>query len=469
MKFNLHVTSILIVFIMVPAILAGAAQARDLREAAVEAGKQLEESRKNDRMVRSQIQADKSRMSQALTHLRNRVDALEAEVNEKIQQVEALSRQNAELDAKTAVRQTRLNELSGAVRVAAGNLNSLLAESAYTAREPDRLNRLSPVLDSSRFPGLDDMAALADLFLEEMRLTGGIDIRTMPFIADDGETVEGKVLSLGGFTWAYEKDGKAGFLEYSQDTKKLYALSALPARGIQKNLSGYMNGKTDGVYIDISRGGALKQITHQQTLKDQIEKGGVLVWPILALGVFAIVIGIERTMFLGRVHANTDKVMGRVNDLAAQGAWDDCQQIVGKKKVPVYNVLRAGLNARKENRETLESVLQESILKELPRLERFLPMLNIMGAISPLLGLLGTVTGMISTFHVITLYGTGDPRMMSGGISTALVTTMLGLAVAIPIMLLYTFLCRRVAHVIGDMEEKAVALTNIVFRGGRPA
>jgi biopolymer transport protein ExbB len=295
------------------------------------------------------------------------------------------------------------------------------------------------------------MAALADLFLEEMRLTGGIDIRTMPFIADDGETVEGKVLSLGGFTWAYEKDGKAGFLEYSQDTKKLYALSALPARGIQKNLSGYMNGKTDGVYIDISRGGALKQITHQQTLKDQIEKGGVLVWPILALGVFAIVIGIERTMFLGRVHANTDKVMGRVNDLAAQGAWDDCQQIVGKKKVPVYNVLRAGLNARKENRETLESVLQESILKEL------------------LLGLLGTVTGMISTFHVITLYGTGDPRMMSGGISTALVTTMLGLAVAIPIMLLYTFLCRRVAHVIGDMEEKAVALTNIVFRGGRPA
>jgi len=117
----------------------------------------------------------------------------------------------------------------------------------------------------------------------------------------------------------------------------------------------------------------------------------------------------------------------------------------------------------------LESVLQKSILKELPQLERFLPMLNIMKAISPLLGLLDTVTSMISTFHVITLYGTGDPRMMSGGISTALVTTMLGLAVAIPIMLLYTFLCRRVAHVIGDMEEKAVALSNIVFRGGQQA
>ncbi len=454
---------------MVLTVLTGTVQARDLRQAAVEAQKQLEESRKKDLAVRSQIQADKTRMSQELTRLKARVAALEGEVQEKSRQVEALVLENARLDEKTGARQTRLNELSGAVRVAAGNLNALLAASAYTAREPGRLSRLSPVLESSRFPGLDDMDALAELFLEEMSLTGGIDIRTMPFISDAGETVEGRVLSLGGFTWAYEKDGKAGFLEYSQDTKKLYALSALPSMGIQKNLSGYMNGNTNTVYIDISRGGALKQITHQQTLKDQIEKGGALVWPILALGVFAIAIGIERTLFLGRVHANTDKVMGRVNDLAAQGAWDDCQKIVGRETVPVYNVLRAGLNARTENRETLESVLQESILKELPRLERFLPMLNIMGAISPLLGLLGTVTGMISTFHVITLYGTGDPRMMSGGISTALVTTMLGLAVAIPIMLLYTFLCRRVAHVIGDMEEKAVALTNIVFRGTRQA
>jgi len=83
-----------------------------------------------------------------------------------------------------------------------------------------------------------------------------------------------------------------------------------------------------------------------------------------------------------------------------------------------------------------------------------------------LLGLLGTVTGMISTFHVITLYGTGDPRMMSGGISEALVTTMLGLAVAIPIMLLHTFLNRHVEHIVGDMEEKAMTLTNIIHRYG---
>lgn len=97
-------------------------------------------------------------------------------------------------------------------------------------------------------------------------------------------------------------------------------------------------------------------------------------------------------------------------------------------------------------------------------MERFLSTLGMLAAIAPLLGLLGTVTGMIDTFHVITLHGTGDPRMMSGGISEALVTTMLGLSVAIPIMLAHTLLNRAVDNHIGQMEEKAVALVNIVHR-----
>ena len=115
-------------------------------------------------------------------------------------------------------------------------------------------------------------------------------------------------------------------------------------------------------------------------------------------------------------------------------------------------------------REDMENALQEAILREIPSLERFLSTLAMLAAIAPLLGLLGTVTGMIDTFHVITQHGTGDPRMMSGGISEALVTTMLGLTVAIPIMLAHTLLNRSVDNRIGQMEEKAVALVNIVHK-----
>jgi biopolymer transport protein ExbB len=162
--------------------------------------------------------------------------------------------------------------------------------------------------------------------------------------------------------------------------------------------------------------------------------------------------------------------MGKVNDLAASGDWEGVDGILKKHKNhnwPVVNVIRDGINARKEDRETLESVLQESILRELPRLERGMSVVAVFGAVAPLLGLLGTVTGMIATFRVITLYGTGDPKLMSGGISEALITTEWGLFVAIPTMLIHTFLSRRVNTIVGDMEEKAVTMTNIIQKEQR--
>jgi len=438
--------------------------AADMRDAAVKAKQELKESLNRKQQSSRTIKKEKNEIIDEIQTATEQLAKIKKSIESSQSRITFIIEANNKLEEEYSAKESDINELSGAVRVAAGDLKIMLTTSMYTARNPGRLEKLAPVLDTKRFPGIDDMKALADLYFEEIRLTNGIDIQEMTFISSSGENVSGKVLTLGGFTAAYELADKTGFLNYSSDNFKLYALPADPSYTIRKALKKYINGDTDSVYIDISRGEALRQITHKQNFKEQIKQGGVIVWPILGLGLIAIFIGIEKIFFLRKVHANTDVVMGKVNNLAAKGDWEQCDKIVGKKKIPVYNVLRSGLNARFENRETLESILQESILKELPKLERFLPMLNIMGAISPLLGLLGTVTGMISTFHVITLYGTGDPRMMSGGISTALITTMVGLGVAIPIMLLYTFLTRQVEHVIGDMEEKAVALSNIICR-----
>ena len=149
--------------------------------------------------------------------------------------------------------------------------------------------------------------------------------------------------------------------------------------------------------------------------------------------------------------------------MAETGDWQGCEAVCARQAgKPAVRVLTAGLGCRHKDRETMENALQEAILKEVPPMERFLSTLGMLAAIAPLLGLLGTVTGMIDTFHVITRHGTGDPRMMSGGISEALVTTMLGLSVAIPMMLAHTLLGRAVDKHIGQMEEKAVALVNIV-------
>ena len=426
----------------------------DNEAALAEAGQSKERILKD----RASLEKEIARMEADVKELNSAIEVIQGK-SEKLREKEI------ELSHQQSDNEMGMRELSGTVRMGARDLETILRQSHFTARLPERLNLLKPILNKDRFPGIDDFKTITDLFLEEMALSGEVAVRTGPFVARSGVEQMGDILTIGKFTAAYSTGNETGFLRYSEGSHRFFALSTLPSWSVRGNLKKYMQGKTEDVSLDFSGGAALRQITHKSTLIDQIRNGGPIVWPILAIGLFALVIVIERSIFLKGVHANTDRVMGRVNELALQGKWRECDDIVKDEKGrPVHNVLKAGLNARGEERETQESILQEAILKELPRLERFLPTLNIMGAIAPLLGLLGTVTGMITTFHVITLYGTGDPRMMSGGISEALVTTMLGLSVAIPIMLMHTFLSGRVEHIVGDMEEKAVGLSNIIRR-----
>ena len=445
--------------------LAVTAYGEDMRAASKKAKADYAAALAEDKESKKRILKDRTSVEKEIARMEAEVKKLNFDIEIMQNEFKKLREKEIKLTHQQSDDEMGMRELSGTVRVVARDLETILKQSQLTARFPERLDLLKPILNKDRFPGIDDFKTITGLFFQEMAISGDVVMRTGSFIDRSGVKQSGNILTIGKFTAAYTTGKETGFLRYSEGSHQLFALSALPSWSIKRNLKKYIKGKTGDVVLDFSGGAALRQITHKSTLIDQIKNGGPIVWPILTIGLFAFIIAGERIIFLKDVHANTDRVMGEVNELALEGKWKECDDIVKDKKGrPAYNVLKAGLGARAEERETLESVLQEAILKELPRLERFLPILNIMGSIAPLLGLLGTVTGMISTFHVITLYGTGDPRMMSGGISEALVTTMLGLAVAIPIMLVHTFLNRRVEHIVGDMEEKAVALTNIIHR-----
>jgi len=220
--------------------------------------------------------------------------------------------------------------------------------------------------------------------------------------------------------------------------------------------------------MDISGGVAIKQLSRRAGVWEQIRSGGLLVWPILFVGLIAGVLLLERLIFLGRVRQNTDRLMTHVTELVEAGDYKGAMTAAESQPgLPTSNVLKAGLAQQGQPRDIIESSLAEAILKETPRLERFLPALKVLAAIAPLLGLLGTVTGMINTFHVITVHGTGDPRLMAGGISEALVTTQLGLAVAIPILVIAALLGRKAHRIASDMEEKAMALIAALLRDQR--
>jgi biopolymer transport protein ExbB len=438
-----------------------AEQARQVLQEKAEAEKRAAEQ--EAAAVRARIMEDREALTGALAALKRDTRRLTAEV----EALHGLSHELAETEQELSRRLKDIDgmvrELVGVVRVNAKDLEGLLLQSPQTALTLPDTSLLRQIADQNHFPGMADIRGMADMLDDYIRRSGQVRRTYGPIVDRGGHERTAEILVLGNFTAAYRTGGETGFLNYSADSQTLFALSRPPARRMQKQIAHYLDGQSDAVPMDISRGGALRQLTHQLSLWQQIPKGGPIVLPILFILLAAMAIVAERAFFLWRRRMDADGLIRQLDSLARENRWEEGRALFATfASKPVARVVAAGLRFRHMAREEMENALQEAILKEVPPMERLLSTLGMLAAIAPLLGLLGTVTGMIGTFHVITLHGTGDPRLMSGGISEALVTTMLGLSVAIPIMLAHTLLSRGVDNMVGAMEEKAVALVNIV-------
>ena len=447
--------------------LAATAGAQDIREALQKAEADRDAARQEALRATERILGDQSRLVAVVDSLEARQAALENELRDLDGRQQAATRRREELSEQWSREELSFRELSGNVRVAARDLESMLRGSPLSASGPARLDVLGAILRQGYFPDLDDISSLATVALDELARSGQVAVRQGTFGGRDGRDAQGEVIHFGRFTTVYRTDDETGFLLWNPESQRLLALPEPPESAVARQLSRYLDGESAQAPIDLSGGPALRQIARKPSLLAQVKQGGPIVYPLALLALVALVVIIWKAVHIQHVHANTDSIMKPVNDEAARGQWEQCRELVSDAvctRSPVARVVRAGLDVRHEDREIQESVLQEAILHELPLLQRGLALLAVSGAVAPLLGLLGTVTGMIETFRIITLHGTGDPKLMSGGISEALVTTEVGLAIAIPVMLAHTWLKRRVDHVIGDMEEQAVHLVNTIER-----
>lgn len=441
-------------------------QAREKKAAlirAAEAHKQAAETAAETE--RQRIMQDRQSLEGAIETIRRENQSLTEQSRKLSDEIAALETRRSDLVKKVAVAETELKETVGLIRSHAKDLRVLLNQSPQSAFLPDRGSQLTPLIEQTAFPGIDHIRHITDLIFDEIRRSGEVRIQKGAIINRNGEASAADILVLGNFSAAYRANGETGFLLYSDKSRRLFALSKLPSKRWQRKIEAYMAGRSDDVPIDTARGAALRGLTHRLSLWEQVPKGGAIVWPILAIGALAILIVIERCIFLARKHVNAERFLTTVCGHIDRKDWNTCQTLCEKHKhKPIPRILLTGIGCRQMNRQDLENALQEAILNEIPGFERFMSTLGMLAAIAPLLGLLGTVTGMINTFHAITYFGTGNPRLMSGGISEALVTTMLGLSVAIPIMLAHTLLSRRVEQSIATMEEKAVSLVNLLFQ-----
>jgi len=432
-----------------------------LEKAAAEKKMAQQEALENQK----KILADKNSLQMAIVKLKKQNKEFQKNNKQLIGELDLLKKEEIKISASLAEIDAVVKELAGLVKVNARELDTLLLQSPQSIIFPDRRKSLTSLLTQNSFPGMADIEKMFELLFQEIQAQGEVKMLRNQIVDRKGIEITADILMLGNFTASYQSPDESGFLLYSDNSQRLFALSKLPSTRLCKKINKYMDGHTDTVPIDISRGAALRQLTHKLSLFEQIPKGGPIVWPIIGIFILAVLIILERFFYLIRKDMNPEKLMGKIDNLIMQGKWTKCRELCDKyHKRPLSKVLLAGINFKDAERIDIENALQETILREIPPLERFMSTLGMLAAIAPLLGLLGTVTGMINTFQAITFFGTGNPRTMSGGISEALVTTMLGLTVAIPIMLCHTILSRKVENLIAKMEEKGVTLVNLIFK-----
>ncbi|MCK5175847.1 MAG: MotA/TolQ/ExbB proton channel family protein, partial [Planctomycetes bacterium] len=216
------------------------------------------------------------------------------------------------------------------------------------------------------------------------------------------------------------------------------------------------------VPIDPTRQISASDLKKTDTLWQKIRAGGPVMLPLLIVAVLATILIIERLIFIIPRGRNSVTLAETILAHCHQSDFNKAQDVASKSRVPIAKVLNACLLRRNTTAQLMEDAIQEAILHEMPRLERFLPTIGILAGIAPLLGLLGTVTGMISTFDMITQLGTGQPRLMAGGISEALLTTATGLIIAIPVLLMHSYLSSRSDRIIADTERYAATVFNLI-------
>lgn len=342
-----------------------------------------------------------------------------------------------------------LKELFGHLTSAAGDARASLEQSVVSAQYPGRTQFLDELIakmsSNTKLPSLAEIERLWYEINREMVESGQVVKFPAKIITADGEQVTKDVIRIGAFNLV--ADGQ--YISYTPATGALAELARQPrsytggAADLQEATSGFTRVGIDPT--GPSGGGLLSALIDTPTLVEKWHQGAVVGYIITGVGAFALILALWRFMVLLGV---SSKVSAQLQN--SEASVDN----------PLGRVLKVAEAHPNSDAESTELRLHEAVLKERPAIETGLNLLKIIAMVAPLLGLLGTVTGMIVVFQQITIFGAGDPKMMAGGISQALVTTVLGLVVAIPVVLMHTFVngyAQRILHILEEQSAGIVA------------
>jgi len=351
----------------------------------------------------------------------------------------------AELETTLAERMGNLGELFGVVRQASGDIQAALDDSMVSAQIPGRTQFLSELSSRRELPTVAELRSLWSAIVTEIAESGKIVRFTAPVERTSGEKQDMEIVRVGVFNAV--ADGQFLDWDTSKSRENLIELARQPAQRFKRMAAGLQDaapGGSNDMAIDFTRGQILRAVVQTKTPWERVEEdGGVVGWVIIGVGIFGLLMCLWKAFSLFTTGGRMSRQM---------------KSETADKRNPLGRVLAVYTDNPHTDIETLELKLDEAILRETAPIETGLSFIKVLYVVAPLLGLLGTVVGMIATFQMITLFGTGDPRMMAGGISTALVTTVLGLVVAIPLTLFHSFLQGKAKALIQTLEEQAAGI-----------
>jgi len=354
-------------------------------------------------------------------------------------QFEANDKKLAELEEKKHLKAGSLGEMIGVVRQRAGNTASSIKRSIVSAQFPDRHQALEQLAQAKVFPQIPEIRSLWVEMQNEMTEQGKVVKFTTDIINTEGRKEPRNIIRVGAFNLI--SDGE--YLVF--DGTDIKQLTREPHARFTSLIDDFQSASSgvEALALDPSRGGILTQEVKRESWPERVKNYagpvGAAIGVVLAIGLLIV---LERLFTL----------------LALRGKMSAQSKSSTPGNNPLGRIMAVYLANKDDDVENLELKLDEAVLKETPRIERGITIIKVFAAVAPLMGLLGTVTGMIETFQSITLYGTGDPRIMAGGISSALITTVLGIVAALPLILSHSVVSGISKGLVHLLEEQSTGL-----------
>ena len=346
----------------------------------------------------------------------------------------------ARLEEKLRLETGSLGELFGVVRQNAKELGAELSSTVNSVDRAEHTATVDQIIDAKSLPSMPQLSGLWMSMVEQIQAGSELSKSQIAFINGEGNTQSVDAYRLGSIGLVTDQ----GYVSWNTQREDAIAYLKQPSNGpTLASLSSLANGDISNVVVDPSRGFMLEQLALTPSLTDRLQAGGVVGKVILGLLAIGLIIALVRGISL--VIAR-QKIRAQLKN--PEQAGDN----------PLGRVLAVYNKEQNQTVEALELRLLEAVVDEQTHLEKGLSMLKLLAALAPMLGLLGTVTGMIETFQVITQFGNGDPKVMAGGISMALVTTVLGLVAAMPLLLAHNILSTQAENIRNILEKQGIGL-----------